>query len=83
MEPKEEADEPTSKPGPSLRGSLLGNQTQLKAQDCTGRRVEGVPASSFVGFILNQLGARIYSETDPNRHGKSKDFILTGLLWEN
>lgn len=79
MEPKEEADEPTSKPGPSLRGSLLGNQTQ----DCTGRRVEGVPASSFVGFILNQLGARIYSETDPNCHGKSKDFILKGLLWEN
>lgn len=47
------------------------------------KKRRGCPSFAFLGFTLNQLGAGIYSETEPNCHGKSRDFIFTGLQWEN
>lgn len=47
------------------------------------KKRRGCPSFVFLDFTLNQLGAGIYSETEPNCPGKSKDFIPTGLLWEN
>lgn len=41
------------------------------------------PSFFFLGFILNQLVAGIFSEAEPNCRGRGRDFLLTGLLWVN